>query len=207
MTSLLWLPKILSDSVIATTSADGYIYINGIARDFTNVVLRKRFKISKEHNPAESSRPRSSGGKRERAVEAGLSLTGLDFSLMSPGIFIVGTLCGGIYKCSLENPIPIDSGDVDDSDNPLSDPVVSEYERHEGSVTCIKCSPTRNIFLSCGTDKEIRLYDIDQVNQTFFYNILIFDQLWVSKEIQLLAIYVPRFYSNFWLVVRTRRAW
>ncbi|XP_043289383.1 cytoplasmic dynein 2 intermediate chain 2-like [Venturia canescens] len=171
VTSLLWLPKSLSDSVIVTTSSDGFIYINGITRNFTNVTVHKRFKISKEHNPAENSRPRSSSGKRERAVEAGLSLTCLDFSLISPGIFVVGTLCGGIYKCSLENPIPIDSGDIDDSEYPLGDPVVSEYERHEGSVTCIKCSPTRNIFLTCGTDKEIRLYNIDQTNRLQTINV------------------------------------
>ena len=43
------------------------------------------------------------------------------------------------------------------------DPVIDEYERHEGSITCIKCSPIRNFFVTAGTDKEIRIYDFEEV--------------------------------------------
>lgn len=49
-------------------------------------------------------------------------------------------------------------------DDTLIDPVIDEYERHGGSVTCIKCSPLRNLFVSSGTDKEIRIYNLDEVN-------------------------------------------
>lgn len=45
----------------------------------------------------------------------------------------------------------------------LIDPVIDEYERHDGSVTCIKCSPLRNLFVSSATDKEIRIYNLDEV--------------------------------------------
>jgi len=62
-----------------------------------------RFKIVKERNPVESARPRSAGGTRERAAEAGLCITSFDFSPKHSSIFIVGTLCGGIYKCSLDS--------------------------------------------------------------------------------------------------------
>lgn len=62
-----------------------------------------RFKIVKERNPVENARPRSAGGTRERAAEAGLCITSFDFSPAHPSIFIVGTLCGGIYKCSLDS--------------------------------------------------------------------------------------------------------
>ena len=49
-------------------------------------------------------------------------------------------------------------------DESILDPVISEYNRHEGSVTSVKCSPTRNLFVTSGTDKEIRIYDFDQVS-------------------------------------------
>lgn len=77
-------------------------------------------------------------------------------------MFVVGTQCGGIYKCSVDQAITIDSSAGEDEED-LKDPVVDEYERHEGSVTCVRCSPTRNIFVSSGTDKEIRIYDFAQV--------------------------------------------
>lgn len=48
-------------------------------------------------------------------------------------------------------------------DETLMDPVIDEYERHEGSITCIKCSPLRNLFVTAATDKEIRIYDFEEV--------------------------------------------
>ena len=45
----------------------------------------------------------------------------------------------------------------------MLDPVINEYDRHDGSVTCVKCSPIQNQFVSAGTDKEIRIYSFDQV--------------------------------------------
>lgn len=70
-------------------------------------IVWNRYKIIKEHNPAENTRPQSSGGRKERAAEAGLCITCVDFSTKNPSIFIAGTLCGGIYKCSLDATTPI----------------------------------------------------------------------------------------------------
>ena len=70
-----------------------------------------RLKVIKEHNPVENSRPRSASGTRERAAECGLCITTFDFSSRDPIFFIVGTLCGGIYKCSLDRVAPIESMD------------------------------------------------------------------------------------------------
>lgn len=71
-----------------------------ITREFQSYF---RLKIVKERNPVENARPRSAGGTRERAAEAGLCITSFDFSPKHPSIFVVGTLCGGIYKCSLDS--------------------------------------------------------------------------------------------------------
>lgn len=43
------------------------------------------------------------------------------------------------------------------------DPVIDEYERHEGSIIRVKFSPIRNLFVTAGTDKEVRIYDFEKV--------------------------------------------
>lgn len=127
VSQIYWKPRTVNDvSVLVSSSRDGYIIVNKLMANFTTTRLQKRylffkhfssyhqflfpveyffpfrFKIIKEHNPIENSRPRSTGGTRERAAEAGLCITSFDFSWKDPNIFIVGTLCGGIYKCSLD---------------------------------------------------------------------------------------------------------
>ncbi|XP_011643921.1 WD repeat-containing protein 34-like, partial [Pogonomyrmex barbatus] len=157
VSQVFWRPRSVNDvALLLSSSRDGYILIHKLTTNFTSVQLHKRFKIVKERNPVESARPRSAGGTRERAAEAGLCITSFDFSPRHPSIFVVGTLCGGIYKCSLDSVTPIEG------DATLVDPVIDEYERHGGSITCIKCSPLRNLFVSSATDKEIRIYNLDE---------------------------------------------
>lgn len=67
-----------------------------------------RFKIAKEKNPAEKVRPHSAGGSKERAGEAGLHITCFDFSTKDHNMFVVGTVCGGLYKCILDRAVSIE---------------------------------------------------------------------------------------------------
>lgn len=161
VSQIQWNSRILKDaSALVSASNDGYIYIHKLALNFTQSFLHKKYKIRRERNPSEKTRPQSAGGKRERAEEAGLSITSFEFSLKDQSLIIVGTLCGGLYKCKLDNLFPIEG------DENTFDPVIDEYERHGGSVTSIKRSPTKNIFVTSGTDREIRIYDFDQVGET-----------------------------------------
>lgn len=133
VSQVCWRPRSANDvTLLLSSSRDGYILIHKLTANFTIVQLHKRylshltifnyvqfrfryvisvalsrFKIVKERNPVESARPRSAGGS-ERAAEAGLCITSFDFSPKHPSIFIVGTLCGGIYKCSLDSVTPIE---------------------------------------------------------------------------------------------------
>ncbi|XP_032665594.1 WD repeat-containing protein 34-like [Odontomachus brunneus] len=161
VSQVCWRPRSVNDvTLLLSSSKDGYVLIHKLTANFTTVQLFKRFKIVKERNPVENARPRSAGGTRERAAEAGLCITSFDFSPHHPSIFVVGTLCGGIYKCSLDSVTPIEG------DASLIDPIIDEYERHGGGITCIKCSPLRNFFVSSATDKEIRIYNLDEhINQ------------------------------------------
>ncbi|XP_024881236.1 WD repeat-containing protein 34-like [Temnothorax curvispinosus] len=157
VTQVCWRPRSVHDAdLLLSSSSDGYILIHRLTANFTTVQPHKRFKIIKEYNPVEKTRPRSAGGTRERAAEAGLCITSFDFSSRHPSIIVVGTQCGGIYKCSLDSVTPIEG------DATLIDPVIDEYERHRGNVTCVKCSPLRNLFVSSATDNEIRIYNLDE---------------------------------------------
>ncbi|XP_076759586.1 cytoplasmic dynein 2 intermediate chain 2 [Xylocopa sonorina] len=153
VSQVYWKARVNDVPLLVSSSRDGYIFMST-----TYIIVRVhiRLKIAKEHNPIENSRPRSAGGTRERAVESGLCITTFDFSSRDPSVFVVGTLCGGIYKCSLDRVVPIEG------DETLIDPVIDEYDRYEGSVTCIKCSPIRNLFVAAGTDKELRIYDLEE---------------------------------------------
>ncbi|XP_066581276.1 cytoplasmic dynein 2 intermediate chain 2-like [Prorops nasuta] len=157
VSNLQWRSRKINDiSILISCSKDGYIFTHKVAANFTMTKLHKKFKLSKEHNPVENSRPRSAGGRRERAAEGGLCITSFDFSSKRPLIFIVGTLCGGLYKCSLDRNTPIE-----DNENIL-DPVIAEYERQDGSITCVKCTPTHDLFLVSSTDKKIRIFNMEE---------------------------------------------
>ncbi|XP_015602970.1 WD repeat-containing protein 34 isoform X2 [Cephus cinctus] len=181
-----WRPRSINDvSLLVTASRDGYILVHKLTANFTTITQHKRFKIAKEHNPSESTRPRSAGGSRERATEAGLSVTTFDFSTKDPMLFVVGTLCGGLYKCSVDRATPVEGNEN------ILDPVVDEYERHEGSVTCVRSSPTRNLFVTSGTDKEIRIYDFAEsvIHQTISVDDTIVGLTWLPGIIDVFTAY------------------
>ncbi|XP_012261873.2 cytoplasmic dynein 2 intermediate chain 2-like isoform X1 [Athalia rosae] len=154
---LQWHLKLLnSASTLVTASRDGYIFIHKFIANFTTVELHRRLKIGKEHNPMEKSRPRSVSGRRERADECGLSVTALDFSTKDPTTFVIGTSCGGLYQCSIDHDAPIE-GTID-----TFDPVVNDYERHQGSITSVMFTALGDRFVTSATDKEIRIYNVMQ---------------------------------------------
>ncbi|XP_046746328.1 cytoplasmic dynein 2 intermediate chain 2-like isoform X4 [Diprion similis] len=154
-------PSILAAGLF-NAGRDGYLLVHKLTANFTNVDLYKRFKISKEHNPSEKTRPRSASGRKERAVEPGLCITALNFSTIDQTIFVLGTLCGGLYRCNIDHGTPVE-GTVYSSRDTM-DPVVDQFERHEGSITSIISSKTCDTFVTSGTDKEIRIYRLSQFN-------------------------------------------
>ncbi|XP_044581779.1 cytoplasmic dynein 2 intermediate chain 2-like isoform X1 [Cotesia glomerata] len=167
VTSLMWRRTTINtdSSMLITTSADGFIYVNKLIDNFTNSKLQNRFKIIKEHNPAENSRPPSASGRHERTLEPGLSITCLDISYKNNEIFIVGTLCGGMYKCNFNATTPVQG------DNTLIDPVIDEYERCDGSIVDLKCLDTQDIFVASNSNKEIRIFNITEMTLTRIINV------------------------------------
>ncbi|XP_046746327.1 cytoplasmic dynein 2 intermediate chain 2-like isoform X3 [Diprion similis] len=154
-----WRPTLVNGVFpLVTAGRDGYLLVHKLTANFTNVDLYKRFKISKEHNPSEKTRPRSASGRKERAVEPGLCITALNFSTIDQTIFVLGTLCGGLYRCNIDHGTPVEGS------RDTMDPVVDQFERHEGSITSIISSKTCDTFVTSGTDKEIRIYRLSQFN-------------------------------------------
>ncbi|XP_011137113.1 WD repeat-containing protein 34 [Harpegnathos saltator] len=197
VSQVYWKPRMLNDvTLLLSSSKDGYISAHKLTANFTTVQLYKRFKIAKERNPVENARPRSAGGTRERAAEAGLCIMTFDFSSKHPTIFVVGTLCGGIYKCSLDSVTSIEGGPS------LIDPVIDEYERHGGAVTCIKCSPSRNLFVSSAMDKEIRIYNLDEhvSQQTISIDNTVVGLTWMIGNQDIFAAYGAGAFIKFYNV-------
>ena len=61
-----------------------------------------------------------------------------------------------------EDEIIFDGGDQDSGHHP-KDPVTVTFAGHRGRVTDLKCSPfKRDIFMSVGSDQEIRIYSLLQ---------------------------------------------
>jgi WD40 repeat protein len=96
--------------------------------------------------------------------------TAISFSLEDQSNFIVGTEGGRIYKCFLQYSEQSSSGKESilvkkqQQDQPpkisFSNPVNFAYEPHSGPVHDVCFSPFhRNLFISCGSDTQIRLYN------------------------------------------------
>ncbi|KAL7294875.1 hypothetical protein TKK_0011799 [Trichogramma kaykai] len=155
VTQIYWHSRILNDaSALITSGGDGYIYIHRLTINFTQSSTQKKYKILKEKNLTEKSALGNEG--EDKNAEAGLHITSFDFSAKDHKVFVVGTLCGRLYKCNLDQTIPIEGTEM------IFDPVISEYDKHKSTVTCVKSAPTQNLFVSSGADREVHIYDFDQ---------------------------------------------
>lgn len=81
-------------------------------------------------------------------------------------MFMVGCESGGLFKCSFFASKNIASNKDWDRDFPieLKSPVELKFDPQYGPIYSISQSPFhRNLFLTCGTDSEIKLYSHLQV--------------------------------------------
>ena len=79
-------------------------------------------------------------------------------------LVVVGSENGSLYKCSLQSSLPAPSSNAAHSH--LISPIQLVFSPHHGPVYGISASPFhRNLFLSCGTDGNVRLYSLLDVSQ------------------------------------------
>ncbi|XP_071040250.1 cytoplasmic dynein 2 intermediate chain 2 isoform X2 [Parasteatoda tepidariorum] len=98
---------------------------------------------------------------KARLSNAEVGITSLSINVEDSSIFIIGIEGGGIFQCSFESKVPtLYSGASSVS---LKNPINMGFERHKGQVTTVQFSPySRNIFLSAGSDGELRIYSLLQ---------------------------------------------
>lgn len=112
-----------------------------------------------------------------------LGIVGFDFSKHIPDVFVVALEGGLIARCSVLGTTSIKgccllnivvsykkcelfSGNSHEV--PFYDPVFKYYEPHKGEIVSIRFLVHRkDMFLTSGTDGEIRVYLLDQVSCSF----------------------------------------
>ncbi|XP_069729503.1 cytoplasmic dynein 2 intermediate chain 2 [Phaenicophaeus curvirostris] len=106
--------------------------------------------------------PRSTRLKKFTWGEAAVGITSLSFSPFDPRVFVVGVEGGCSLRCSTAAEalaLPRPGGSV-----PLRAPAELAFSPQGGPVYAVSCSPFhRNLFLSCGTDGQVHLHSLLQV--------------------------------------------
>ncbi|XP_055950177.1 cytoplasmic dynein 2 intermediate chain 2-like isoform X2 [Argiope bruennichi] len=98
---------------------------------------------------------------KTRKDNAEIGITSMTINSEDGNIFVIATEGGGIFQCAFDSLVPAQYSGI----CPISpkSPINMGFERHKGQVTCVQFSPfSRNIFLSAGSDEELRIYNLLQ---------------------------------------------
>ena len=88
-----------------------------------------------------------------------VGITCLSGNASDNSMLIFGTESGSIFEGSLNNPVIVHGPEKTELE--WYDPVKIPFAPHNGRVHSVQFSPfDRNIFLSCGSDQEIRIYSL-----------------------------------------------
>ncbi|XP_074642732.1 cytoplasmic dynein 2 intermediate chain 2-like [Tubulanus polymorphus] len=117
---------------------------------------KRKLNLIEGHILLTESLPRST--RTQQGHEMGV--TCISFSRDDKSTFLVGSECGGLFKCSMRmRGTP--AGSHIKSSVMLTSPVTFSYDTHTGPVYSVDCSPFhRNLFVSCGSDSSARLYSM-----------------------------------------------
>ncbi|GFT69391.1 WD repeat-containing protein 34 [Nephila pilipes] len=92
---------------------------------------------------------------------AEIGITSMTINYEDRNIFVIGIEGGGIFQCLFDSLVPASYSAF--SPISLKSPISMGFERHKGQVTTVQFSPfSRNVFLSAGTDGELRIYSLLQ---------------------------------------------
>lgn len=137
-----------NDFFILTTSLDGIIILWDV--DLSMGVFKPMRKMLVDPRYLQKT-----GLVLKRKTDVGI--TCLSKNMLDESTIIFGTESGGIFEASLTNANPIHVHEDEEWHDPIKVPFVG----HHGKVNAIEFSPfERNIFLSCGSDQEIRIYSL-----------------------------------------------
>ncbi|KAG5873372.1 hypothetical protein JTB14_022975 [Gonioctena quinquepunctata] len=186
ITQLSWIHDVdfAKSLLIATSSTDGLLKLWNFNLNSPNLNLKVRYKIK---TPLLSSVRRNTESPDNLSGKSVRGVTCFDFSKRVQDMFLVGLEGGQIVQCSVLGTSELRGSTKEE---PLLDPVFKYYEPHEGEVTLLRFSPNRSeLFMSCGTDAEIRIYMIGQKDpaQVIFMRHPLNDATFIPYEEKLIA--------------------
>ncbi|XP_054167368.1 cytoplasmic dynein 2 intermediate chain 2-like [Oppia nitens] len=95
-------------------------------------------------------------------------IVSMSFNCEDSNIFIIGCIGGPIFQCSLNSNKPVNN-DFSTGINSkyknieYKNPIVMSYAIHRSHINSVQFSPvSRNIFFSCSSDSELRIYNLLQ---------------------------------------------
>ena len=151
----------LQNHLILSAALDGKIIIWRLDYNKQELIATKGFQLTPDHFP------RSLGVKSRFNTEVGI--TSLSVNYEDVNVFILGTEPGAIFQGSLASVSLLTTTSNNDSNHETYeaegewyDPVVATFGSHIGGrIIDIRFSPFhRDIFLSAGSDQEIRIYSL-----------------------------------------------
>ncbi|XP_050512216.1 cytoplasmic dynein 2 intermediate chain 2-like [Diabrotica virgifera virgifera] len=187
VTQILWTNDIKSDTglLLVTTSTDSFLKVWKYDPISENILtLRSRYKIKP---PLLNNVHRNNDSPINVLNKNPNGISCFDFSKHVPDMFLVGLEGGHIVQCSLLGATELKGSTKEE---PLKDPSFKFYEPHEGEVVSVNFSPNRkDMFMTYGTDAEIRLYLIGQEDpaQLIFLKSTLLDLTFVPYEEKLIA--------------------
>ncbi|KAK5650559.1 hypothetical protein RI129_001588 [Pyrocoelia pectoralis] len=143
--------------VLASSSIDGLLNIWNFNLPLSSLTMKAKYKI-KSPVLARSLKAKNSADEISKKVVRGI--LSFDFSTYSHELFVAGVEGGLLVLCSSlgANKLKGDTKEV-----PILDPVIKYYEPHDGEIITVRFSPNRkDMFMSCATDGEIRIYLTEQ---------------------------------------------
>ncbi|KAF5270375.1 hypothetical protein FQR65_LT05563 [Abscondita terminalis] len=143
--------------LLASCSIDGLLNVWNFNLHLSLLSIKVRYKIK---SPVLARIQRSSAVHEEIAKKVIRGIMTFDFSPYARELFVAGVEGGILVLCSVlgANKLKGSTKDV-----PVLDPVMKYYEPHEGEIITVRFSPNRkDLFMSCATDGEIRVYLTEQ---------------------------------------------
>ncbi|XP_056632887.1 cytoplasmic dynein 2 intermediate chain 2-like isoform X1 [Diorhabda sublineata] len=185
VTQLSWTNNIKQDKglLLVTTSTDGLLKVWKYNATECDLKLYTRYKVKP---PLLNSSQRINESPNI-INKSSSSIICFDFSKHIPDMFVVGLEGGHIVQCSLLGATELKGNTPED---PLEDPSFKYYEPHEGEVVSVSFSPNRKeMFMSYGTDSEIRIYLIGQEDpaQMIFLKSTLLDLSFVPYQDKLIV--------------------
>ncbi|XP_043241239.1 cytoplasmic dynein 2 intermediate chain 2-like [Amphibalanus amphitrite] len=156
VSALHWLARSAGYSLVSA-SRDGRMLVWKYSEAKQQLQLVKQFQLMAGQVPR-------SAGRRAARADSEAGLTALAFSHDNPDQFTIGSEGGGVFLCSFASEVPITAMTGERTEG-LLNPVTSTFEPHQGQVLVLQCSKFhRNIFISAGSDNEVRVYNTLQIS-------------------------------------------